>query len=325
MKTPQQNYPALAKALNIQNEVWLKREDLHKYGSHKGRSIPLMINEYRRQGITNFVISSSGNAALAATMAVDTFNKTPGKSPLTLTIYVGKNIELEKLKLIKNTIHDTRITIQVSDEPKHEAFQTDKKGEAKNLRQSTDDLALVGYHELAGELAKIPNLSAVFIPTSSGTIAQGLYEGFGELNITTPQIHIVQTEECHPMVSGVIARPKAVAISHQEKKSSLKQGDSDVVPPSSELLGMTSNKSLASAIVDNVAHRKQAVSDILKNTGGAGWVANNKEITDAMELVKNYAKINISPNSALSVVGLKKAVENGYKWAGPVVCLVTGR
>lgn len=311
MKTPQQNYPILAKALKISNEVWLKREDLHKYGSHKGRSIPLMINEYRRQGITNFVISSSGNAALAAAIAVETFNKTPGKNPLTLKIYVGKNIEPEKLKILKNTIHDSRITINQSDEPKRDAFTIDKTGEAKNLRQSTDDLALAGYHELAMELAKIPNLSAVFIPTSSGTTAQGLYEGFGEINITTPEIHIIQTEQCHPMVP----RPHPALSSVEERVL--------VSPPPQR--GRQGVVSLASAIVDKVAHRQQTVLDILKNTGGAGWVGSNAEITEAIKLIKDYAKTDISPNSALSIVGLKKAAESGYKWAGPVVCLITGK
>ena len=113
MKTPQLPHPKLAEGLGLPNELWLKREDLHHYGSHKGRSIPLMISEYRKQGVSNFIISSSGNAALAAIMAVQKANKNNKGEPLKLTVLVGKNINTEKLKKISSdAIHDTRITIQ---------------------------------------------------------------------------------------------------------------------------------------------------------------------------------------------------------------------
>ena len=66
MKTPQAPILKLSSALGITTEVWFKREDKHKYGSQKGRSIPLLIHEQYDLGKTHFVISSSGNAALAA-------------------------------------------------------------------------------------------------------------------------------------------------------------------------------------------------------------------------------------------------------------------
>ena len=82
--------------------------------------------------------------------------------------------------------------------------------------------------------------------------------------------------------------------------------------------------SVASAIVDKIAHRKDNVVEVIKYSGGSGWIANDDEIKDAISLVKKTTSIEISPNSALSVAGLKKAVENGFIFEGRVVCLITG-
>ncbi len=297
MKTIQQSYPELAETLNTP-EVYLKREDLHKYGSHKGRSLPIMIKKYSKVGpytetiggpYQEFVISSSGNAALAAIHAVQAHNRN-NEQKIKLKIYIGKNINPEKLKILMTVIEDQNISLEQVENPKQEAFLEDKNGTKKFLRQSTDDLALEGYFELAEELSKIPNLQAVFVPTSSGTTAQALGEAFKKLNCPT-QIHIVQTTACHPMVDS-------------EEKT---------------------DTSLADAIVDNIAHRKEKILEILKNTQGKGWVVTDSEIRDSINLIEETCKIKISPNSALSVAGLKKAIENNWKFTGAVVCLITGR
>ncbi|KKQ28214.1 MAG: hypothetical protein US42_C0001G0065 [Candidatus Magasanikbacteria bacterium GW2011_GWC2_37_14] len=327
MKTIQQSYPELAQALDT-TEVYLKREDQHKYGSHKGRSIPLMIKKYSKEGphtatiggpFSDFVISSSGNAALAAIHAIQAHNRN-NDNKLTLKIFIGENINAEKLKLLINLIEDPNITLTQVENPKQTAFLVDKEGQAKNLRQSTDELALEGYTELAEELNKIPNLQAVFIPTSSGTTAEGLGLAFAKLNYQA-QIHIVQTTACHPIVDVIARTPhttedEAIPVDIDETKG--------LPRPARAGLAMTAT-SLADAIVDQVGHRKEKVTDIIKNSKGAGWIGTDDEILNAIELLKNTCKIKISPNSALAIVGLKKAIANGFKFSGPVVCLITGQ
>ncbi len=295
MKTVQMPYAELARALGVK-EVYLKREDQHKYGSHKGRSLPLMIKKYfKEENQAEFVISSSGNAALAAVEAVQAHNRN-NDSKLRLTVFVGQNINAQKMKKLIAIIEDPLIKLEQVENPKQSAFQMDKDGKAKNLRQSTDDAALEGYFELAEELDKIPNLSAIFIPTSSGTTAQALGEAFGKLS-QKPQIHIVQTTACHPIAS--------VIASDEAKQSS-------------------TTTSIADAIVDHVAHRKEKVVEVIKNSHGSGWIVNDEEIKNAIKLIKNACNLAISPNSALSVAGLTKAVQNNFKWEGAVVCLITG-
>lgn len=295
MKTPQQSYPALATTLGVR-EIWLKREDLHPYGSHKGRSIPVMIKEYfKLHQVRDFVLSSSGNAAIAAATTVKKHNQNNPQSQIKLQIFVGMQIDVNKLKKLHEIIDGEKsIVIQQVDNPKQTAFQIDKAGTAKFLRQSTDDLALKGYAELAGELDKIPNLQAIFLPTSSGTTAQALGEAFATLT-QKPQIHIAQTESCHP-----IAEVFTEANTSEET-------------------------SIANAIVDNIAFRKEKVIEEIKKSNGSGWILTNKEIQAAKELVKQKTGIDISFNSALSVAGLTQALKRDWKFVGAVVCIITGK
>lgn len=298
MKTPQTTAPGLAKALGLP-EVWLKREDLHPYGSHKGRSIPLMVDHYwHKEGVANFVISSSGNAALAAALTVRHHNENNPDKPLQLTIFVGNKIPAAKLASLQK-LTDSHIAIEQVANPKQAAFKAEADGLAKNLRQSTDDLALQGYHELAAELLHIPNLQAVFVPTSSGTCAQALAEYFVAHANPIPEVHVVQTDFCHPIAA---AFQNPMCPTHGRTPE----------PPTS---------SLASAIVDNVAHRKFPVIDAVLKTKGSGWIVSDSEITYAMDQAKADT-LEISPNSALSIAGLTQARNRNF--TGPVVCLITG-
>ncbi|OGH88287.1 MAG: hypothetical protein A3J93_02085 [Candidatus Magasanikbacteria bacterium RIFOXYC2_FULL_42_28] len=304
--TPQPQAKKLAEALGLKTALYLKREDLHPYGSHKGRSIPLMIKKYASQGERDFVISSSGNAALAAGLYVRDYNRQHKTDPLHLAIFIGKNIDKEKLLKLK-TIKNKFITIAKTENPKQSAFLLAKMG-AQLLRQSTDNLALVGYAGLYAELSKIKDLKAVFIPTSSGTTAVGLYVASkGKI-----PVHIVQTDACHPFVkttpSPLLEKERAIA-----SPLLFKEGTKGVV------------HSLASAIVDKVGLRKPEILEALKKSRGVGYMATNKEIKNAMALAFKTEKIKLSPNSALALVGLRQALANGWEPNGTVALLITGR
>jgi threonine synthase len=289
MITPQNKNAALSKALDIPIDIYLKREDLHPYGSHKGRSIPIMIQHYIEQGYTNFCISSSGNAALAAALFVHTYN-TEQKQNIRLKIFIGNKITPEKHQILQlSTGLSKAITLEQVKNPKQRAFQAEKENTYKNLRQSTDDTALIGYHALAEELAEIKDLSAVFIPTSSGTTAQGLYEGFKKHGLN-PQIHIIQTPQCHPLVDN-----------------------------------SPTGTSLAQAIIDTVGYRQQTIAHVLQKSKGHGWIASDDDILQAQQIVQKYEHIELSPNSALSIAGLQLARKNNWHFNGPVVCIITGR
>ena len=227
MTTPQTEYPELAKMIGT-TRLFLKREDLHLFSSHKGRSIPKMIDEYARRDEKRFSISSSGNAALAAAKYIK--EKNSKGANLSLEIFIGKNIpETKKSSLI--SLADTNIKILEKERPLQSLMETIHLG-SQSLRQSTDDTALVGYESLAQEISEISDLSAIFIATSSGTTAQAL-GGFFLGRKNPPEIHIVQTSSCHP-IAEIFDKRK-----------------------------IDNEKSIADAIVDKVAHRREKVADIV--------------------------------------------------------------
>jgi len=325
MITPYEQYPKLAKILGV-NDLYFKREDLHPYGSHKGRSIPVMIDRYYTLGSRNFAISSSGNAALAAALYTIELNKKnladektlAIKNPpedkradtISLTIFVGQNISPSKLDKIKNAISgeakitenssttnksdttDPHIKILVKERPLQALSEAIREG-ATSLRQSSDDTALIGYKPLAEEIANIPRVGAVFIGSSSGSTAQALATYFIE-NKLPIQVHIVQTSATHALVDAFVVCDKE------------------------------EDTSLADAIVDKTALRKNILVPLIKQTGGTGWCATNEDIETVLGLVKSYTGLTISTNSALSVVGAMKAGHIGYEIKGSVVCIITG-
>ena len=192
--TPLENYPELAQSIGTA-DVWFKRDDLHPYGSHKGRSIPVMIDGYLQAGHRRFAISSSGNAALAAALYVRELNAA-GKGPLELDIFIGQHAAPHKAQKLKE-FADENIRVFTKERPKQALTQAVQEG-AQSLRQSTDDLALAGYDTLADELAQAKGVGAVFIGTSSGTTAQALAAAFAKMK-SPIHFHIVHTSSCHPL------------------------------------------------------------------------------------------------------------------------------
>jgi len=316
--TPLEAYPKLAKAIGV-GRLLFKREDLHPYGSHKGRSIPVMIDQYLNAGERHFAISSSGNAALAAALHIKELGAgslelgenntdsivTPAKAgvhdrtteieiPISLDIFIGQHTAPHKAQRLKE-LADDHIRVLIKERPLQALSQAVNEG-ARSLRQSTDDLALVGYESLAQELAGDPALRSdlsVFIGTSSGTTAQALATYFLKEKLPI-QVHIVQTSSCHPLADAF------------------------------ESYDGPDEASLADAITDITARRKDALIPLIKKTGGRAWVATNDDIRAAQELTLKNTGLKISTNSALSVAGAMKAVELGYELGKTVVCIICG-
>lgn len=277
--------------------LYLKREDLHPYGSHKGRSIPYMIDFYAKEGVKNFAISSSGNAALAAAMHID---KISHSDPLkmNLDVYIGNNANRQKIEKIE-AFEGDNIHIMTKERPVQALTMAEQDG-VTSLRQSTNDLALVGYTSLAEEIASAidaennrSKVSAVFVGTSSGTTAQALAQYFldNKLNI---QVHIVQTTSCHPLTDPF------------------------------DIKDIPEEISVADAIVDRTARRKDALIPLIKKTGGKGWIITNDEISIAQKVVKENTGLELSTNGVLGIAGAMQASYVGYEISGSVVCIVCG-
>lgn len=290
MITPHEQYLDLAQALGF-SDLYFKREDMHPYGSHKGRSIPVMIDWYHRKGERHFAVSSSGNAALAAALYIKELNSSATEK-LSLDIYVGQNVNPEKLAKLKE-LGDGHVAIYIKERPLQALTQATQEG-VRSLRQSVDDVALLGYETLAEELLEIRDIGTIFIGTSSGTTAQALARHFSSKNLPM-QIHIVQTSSCHPLSEAF------------------------------EIYDGPEEKSIADAITDITARRKPDLTYLIKNNGGFGWYASNEDVSAAQSLTNKHTGLDISSNSALSVVGAMHAAYRGFQVKGAVVCLICGQ
>ncbi len=288
MITPIESYPDLASAIGV-SALYFKREDLHPYGSHKGRSIPVMIDHYYKAGDRSFVITGSGNAALAAALRIKEINAK--SETCTLDIYVGTHISAHKLEKIKR-LADDNIRVLIKERPLQALTEATKEG-VRSLRQSTDDMALIGYESLAEELAELTGISSVFIGTSSGTTAEALAQYFLKHKLPI-QVHIVQTSSCHVMSDAF------------------------------ESYDGPDEPSIADAIVDKVAQRKASLIPLIKKTGGRGWTVTNEIIEGAQTMSWDHTSMEISANSALSVAGVMQAASIGFDVGEAVVCLVCG-
>jgi len=270
------------------NFVVIKREDKNPNGSFKDRSLAFQISKKLEMGIKELVISSTGNAAISAIAYAKL-------SMLKLHVFISPKIPKEKMMKIKAAQNDN-IRIYISNKAKSDAIKLSKKKNIINLRGSIDYDAIIGYKTISYELAKQnPEIDAIFVPVSSGTNVIGIYKGYSDLMRNKeisiiPQIHIVQTERIYPIAK--------VFDKEFERK----------------------NTSIALAITDKVAHRKQEVLNIIKKTNGFGWIISDDMIRNAIRLAKILNINNNSPNSNLSLAGYLKSKAKGYKFNNP--CLI---
>jgi threonine synthase len=266
--------------------IFLKREDHNPTKSFKDRSLSYQITHYVKQNIKEYVISSSGNAAISAAYYCKNYN-------CKLHIFVANKINKYKYnKLIE--LADDNIIIQSSDRPKSDAIKFASENKLLNLRGSLDNNALIGFEQISYELLQqVELIDAIFVPCSSGTSSLGIYNGFINNSHKSPAIHICQTTLIHSIA---------------------KEFDKDFTKE---------NTHFADAISDRVAHRKAQIMKIISETNGFGWVISNQQLQQAAQLINQLINENISYNSILSLAGLLKAIDKGYNFRN-IVLIISG-
>jgi threonine synthase len=296
--TPLESIPELAKALNLES-IYIKREDMNPTGSHKDRGLAFEISAHLQEGSKEFVMSSSGNAAISA------IHLLKGSSS-TLHIFLSNNLSVSKVNRLVKAISgkvssdifkgkDTdfeNLHFHFSQKPLSTAFSFAKENNFVLLRGSTDEYGYEGFKTMAYEIAEnFEDFDSIFIPISSGTTAKGIYEGFKEKNFNIP-FHLIQTTKVNTLVHRF---------------------DSDYQP---------SITSIADSIVDRIGHRVKDVEEIIKETGGTGWILNDKQIQEAQMILEDL-ELKTSNESAMTIAAIQKAKENGWDIKKPI-CIFTG-
>lgn len=302
--TPLECYPQLNEKFQIEN-LYLKREDLNPTGSHKDRSIAYYLSKSISEGITKFAISSSGNSAISAINYIKSLNN----PEISLAVFLSSDLSSAKLARLEKALGQEINTSQQNSQidsfninfslkPLSSAIQYSSKEKARLIRGSTDDLAIEGFKTLAVEIWQQANdASDIFIPTSSGTTALGIFQGYKKLSeispmFKMPRIHIVQTTSVNP-------------IAREFDKNFTQTSDN-----------------LSDCIVDRVAHRRKEILEIVKQSGGSGWVISDNEINETAQVLTGN-DLDLSTEGLLSIAALNKAKHSSWEIFKPI-CIITG-
>lgn len=261
------------------NEIWFKREDKNPTGSIKSRGLVWQVYELLKSQTNKVVVSSSGNAAIAAAYYAD-------RAGIKLFAFVPTTIDQSKLELLKKYNANVTVTNNAADKANEYA----QKNQIKLMRQSLDPAARFGFQLLAQTLnAQLSECSisfkdtSIFFPTSSGTALSGFAKGCELNGYDLPQLHIVQTSAVN-----TIAR-----VFDQEYHRVAR----------SVVTGIVARK------IDNTYY--EDVVKAVKGSLGSGWVVSDLAITKAHQELTTLG-ITTSLEGAMAYAGLKKAREKNF-------------
>lgn len=206
-----------------------------------------------------------------------------------LTTFVSTKINKLKLEEIKSR----KAEVFFSRRPVSDSIKFSKKNNLVNLRPSVSVFGQEGFQTIAFELlvnqGVIENL---FVPVGSGVALIGVAEGFRKFGLL-PKIHCCQ--------------PSAVCpISSLFDKNYLLE-----------------KENMADSLVTKYSPLKDKVAEIVRESGGFGWVIGNSEIIEAQRLLEKN-KIKTSNEGALALAAIFKARKSGWR-LGKTVCLLTGK
>jgi len=211
------------------------------------------------------------------------------KLGLNLSIFVSPGINKKKLDII----HEYPFRIFVSPRAKSDSIKFARKNNFFHLRASTDPRGKAGYQTIAKEITtNHGQINFLFISVSSGTTLIGTAEGFKTIGYL-PQIHAVQTTAVNTIA---------------------KTFDYDFI---------STKTSLASALVAKYTPCKKQAINLIKESGGFGWIISDQEILPADQWLEEKGIITSFEGGA-ALAAIWKAKKNNWQ-LGKTACLLTGK
>ncbi|MCA9392124.1 PLP-dependent lyase/thiolase [candidate division WWE3 bacterium] len=269
--------------------LYLKLENKNPTGSVKDRGLSNQIYHLLLEGKETAVISSSGNAAIAASYYAQ-------EAGVDLYCFVPRTMPPDRLEKLLTFNSNVTVTDNAIAEAESFASQTGYP----LIRQSVDKNAQEGYTSLSKELSRqlegagvSIEQTSVFFPVSSGTAVSGFFKGLVQ-SAQRPQIHIVQTSAVFTL-AGEFDQP--------EKRKA------------------------RSFVTGIVARRKENtyfndVMEAVRSTKGTGWVVSDTEIKASMAWLTDH-DVKSSNEGALALAGLFKARERGFALNPVPVVIIT--
>lgn len=282
---------SMNKLLNI-NHLYFKREDKNITGSIKERSLAYQVSLAKQNGKKELVISTSGNAGIAAATYCQ-------KAGIKLYIFISPETEKAKIAEMQKynpIIIESKRAIRL-------ANYLSAKYKIENLRPSVSDSSIEGFKSIAFEVFEnLGEVDAIFTFVTSGSSFVGiggayryLYEN-KEIN-KPPKLFAVQ--------GGNI-----FSVTGEFRNKLNNEGDASTCRPQAGRLGAKNTR------------RKKEIINLIKSSGGRGIYINNNEVARAKNIFKNN-NIYTSLEGCASFAGVMKAVkENRFNRA---VCVLSGK
>lgn len=251
--TPLEENAELDKLLGIEH-LYFKREDRNQTGSLKGRSLCYQVAVNRQRRARALVISTSGNAGIAAAAYAR-------QAGMTLFVFISPDTERGKVADMQQygpVIIKSKRAIRLSN-------YVAAKYRIPNLRPSVDDDSLEGFKSLALEIVdQAGPVDAVFTFVTSGSSFVGMYRGFAAYlkqhkTEKIPRLYAVQSGEIF-----------SVAEEFEENAELLRA-----------LQSRAAGEIGAGQLGVKHTARKQEILEIIRSTGGGAVYVSAGEIEQA--------------------------------------------
>jgi threonine synthase len=269
--------------------VFFKREDMNETESLKGRSLAYQISLAKRDGLRELVISTSGNAGIAAAAYCR-------KAGIKLYIFMSSETDSEKIASMQK--YDP-IIIR-SNRAMRLANYLSAKKKIRNLRPSRDDSSIEGFKSIAFEIYEhLGEVEAIFTFVTSGSSFVGIGSAYEYL-----------------LKSGEIKKlPKLFAVQSGGIFSIAREFDKidNTGPEDDKIAGKLGVKE---------TRRKEEIIDLIKKSGGGSFYVAGSEMENACKTLGS-CKIHTSPEGCASFAALLRwSKAEKFKKA---VCVLSGK
>ncbi|WGF88094.1 pyridoxal-phosphate dependent enzyme [Marinivivus vitaminiproducens] len=298
--TPLREVPPALLDPAFHGRLWLKDETRNPSGSFKDRLVAAALSRALDLGATGIVCASSGNAGAAAACyaanaGVPAIICCPEATPhgkLAQIRAYGAGLE----RVPGHYGHSFRRAMQLCDEQGYANVTTTYLNP-----YGVDALRLVGQ-EVAEALGD-GIADWVLIPTSSGPLVSGVFQGFRERGGAMPKLVAAQAEGCAP-----IARAFAEGVAEVE--------------------AWEAPETIASGISDPLTGYPEEGShtlSLIRASRGTALAVPDREIRGAMIDLARKAGLFSEPTGAASLATARRLFHEGAITASDaVVCIVTG-
>lgn len=279
-------------------EIWLKDETRNPSGSFKDRLVAAAMGRALALGIGKVVCASSGNAgaataAYAARAGIPAVIIVPAHTPLgKVTQIAAYGAILLLVEGHYSRSYDLALAL------------AERHGFANLTTTFINPYAVAGLTavgtELVEQLGGAP--SHVLVPTGSGPLVKGVWQGIADAGGTTRLI-AVQAEGCAPIVQAFEAG-------------------------AGEVMAWGMPQTIASGISDPLIGYERDGTYTLKlvrQSGGLAIAVGDDELREAMRLLARSEGIYAEPTGASPIAALPRLLAQGALPPGSrVVCMVTG-